>query len=239
MPNKTNRKSPKRRNSKKIAKTRRSSNKRALAMRGGAVTGLSPAAPFIGAPYNAGDLVPSGNYYPLSASGIPVGGIDPARQSNEILAMQKGGKAMGRGGKGPMGRGGKGPMGRGGKGRKTKKGGCWFWEDKPQKRRSLRKSNKRTARQRTARQRTARQRGGGLSNYFSTILPEDVLNAGRAVPAAFGHLADRFNGLISSPSSMVYPTQQPLVASVQTTNAITPPDIKAIYTSAANTVNSI
>ena len=55
------------------------------------------------------------------------------------------------------------------------------------------------------------QRGGGISSFISTILPEELVNMGRSVPSAFGHLADKFNGDLSHPSSMVYPTQQPHV----------------------------
>jgi hypothetical protein len=55
------------------------------------------------------------------------------------------------------------------------------------------------------------QRGGGISSFISTILPEELVNMGRSVPSALGHLADKFNGDLSHPSSMVYPTQQPHV----------------------------
>ena len=75
-----------------------------------------------------------------------------------------------------------------------------------------------------------------IKSYLSAVLPDDLVNAGRSVPAAFGHFADKFNGVISSPSSMVYPTQQPLVAQVTGSNALTPPDIKAMYSSAVGSV---
>jgi hypothetical protein len=81
-------------------------------------------------------------------------------------------------------------------------------------------------------------RGGGLSAYMSTLLPDDAMNAFRSVPAAFGHLSDKFSGLVSSPSSMVYPTQQPLVQT-PSTSPITPPDIKGIYNSASTKVSGI
>jgi hypothetical protein len=82
-------------------------------------------------------------------------------------------------------------------------------------------------------------RGGGLSAYMSTLFPDDAVNAVRSVPAAFGHLSDKFNGLISSPSSMVYPTEQPMVQQTQDMKVITPPDIKAIYNNASASVQGI
>jgi hypothetical protein len=76
-------------------------------------------------------------------------------------------------------------------------------------------------------------RGGGLSSFMSTILPDDVVNAARSVPAAFGHFADRFNGLNSMPSSMVYPTDQLQVYRTADTAAakpaFVPSDIGGIY----------
>ena len=75
-------------------------------------------------------------------------------------------------------------------------------------------------------------RGGGLSSFMSTILPDDVVNAARSVPAAFGHFADRFNGLNSMPSSMVYPTDQLQVyrsAEAAGKPAFVPSDIGGIY----------
>ncbi len=212
----------------KKTRTHKTKHRRIHKLRGG-----SGSLPFVGSPYNAGDLNPSGNFLPISKYGIPASYLDPARQSNEILyENQNGGMAFGRGGKG-------GPYGRGGKGSSYGRGGSKRSGSKRSG--SKRSGSKRSGsmRRRKGNKRTAKQRGGGLSSYISTILPEDVVNAGRSVPAAFGHLADRFSGLVSSPSSFVYPTQQPLVAQVQPTNAITPPDIKAIYASAANTVNSI
>ena len=61
------------------------------------------------------------------------------------------------------------------------------------------------------RSRGRNMRGGGLSSFMSSILPDEIVNIGRSVPATFGHMADKFNGTISSPSSLVYPTQQPHV----------------------------
>jgi hypothetical protein len=82
----------------------------------------------------------------------------------------------------------------------------------------------------------SKQSGG---NFFTNIVPEDAVSIFRSVPAAAGHFMDRFNGLISSPSSLVYPTQQPLA--LKTINAgvnssIRPADIKQIYGAANNSV---
>jgi len=85
----------------------------------------------------------------------------------------------------------------------------------------------------------SKQRGGGLSEFISTILPEDVLNLGRSIPAAAGNFMDQFNGRISSPSSQVYPTQQPLVHEIQqSTGAVNPPDINGAYNRAISSVRN-
>jgi hypothetical protein len=82
-----------------------------------------------------------------------------------------------------------------------------------------------------------RQRGGGLSEFITAIVPEDLLNIGRSIPAAAGNLMDRFNGSISSASSQVYPTQQPLVPQSQQNNmTVNPPDINAAYERAVSAV---
>ena len=81
-----------------------------------------------------------------------------------------------------------------------------------------------------------KQRGGGISSFISGILPDEVMNIGRSFPAAVGHFADKFNGVISTPSSMVYPTQQPLVPNVNATNVLNPVDIQAIYRNANRSV---
>jgi hypothetical protein len=71
-----------------------------------------------------------------------------------------------------------------------------------------------------------RQGGGGLSQFMSAIVPEDILNIGRSIPAAANNFMDKFNGLTPEASSQVYPTQQPLVQQTQQANtSITPPNI--------------
>jgi hypothetical protein len=94
------------------------------------------------------------------------------------------------------------------------------------------------------RSRHGRQRGGGftdnLSTFVSTVVPEDLLNAGRYIPAAAGNLMDRFNGLIPSASSQVYPTQQPLALSTQQASSnVSPPDVNAAYNRAISSVQSM
>ncbi len=84
-----------------------------------------------------------------------------------------------------------------------------------------------------------KQRGGGFSTFITTLLPEDVVTLGRTIPAAAGHAYDRFTGVISSPSSMVYPTQQPLIPSVSTDTMMRPPDIVKMYNSSNNSVSKI
>jgi hypothetical protein len=84
-----------------------------------------------------------------------------------------------------------------------------------------------------------KQRGGGVSSFISGILPDEIMNIGRSVPAAVGHFADRFNGVISTPSSMVYPTQQPLVPNVNATNVLNPVDIQRIYNNANASVLAV
>ena len=135
-------------------------------MRGG-----NTMSPFIGAPYNASDLHPSGNHlaYNTKVEAWP-------QQSNAILENQ----SMVRAG-----------CGRKGKGKK--------------------------------------QRGGGFASFVNTIVPDDLLTLSRTLPAAAEHAYDRFTGVISSPSSLVYPTEQPLVPPFIKEAGIRPPDILNMY----------
>jgi len=84
--------------------------------------------------------------------------------------------------------------------------------------------------------------GGGLSSFISSILPDEIVNIGRSVPSSLGHLADKFNGTISSPSSLVYPTQQPHVyhgSSGATAPQMAPIDVQDAFNSANASVGSI
>ena len=83
------------------------------------------------------------------------------------------------------------------------------------------------------------QSGGGVSSFISGILPDELVNIGRSVPAAVGHIADKFNGEISTPSSHVFPTQQPHVTDIDRNTIISPVNMKQIYDAANAEVISI
>ena len=84
-------------------------------------------------------------------------------------------------------------------------------------------------------------RGGGLSSFVSTILPDEIVNIGRSLPAAVGHMADKFNGVISSGSSQVYPTQQPNIYQPPSSGAMAsrPIDIMGAFNRANASAGSI
>jgi len=84
-----------------------------------------------------------------------------------------------------------------------------------------------------------RQTGGGISSFISSILPDEMVNIGRAFPAGIGHMIDTFNGEISPHSSHVFPTQQPHVTDINQTTTISPVNLKQIYDSANATVRAI
>ena len=88
---------------------------------------------------------------------------------------------------------------------------------------------------------SGKMRGGGLSSFISTILPDEIVNIGRSVPAAVGHMADKFNGVISSGSSQVYPTQQPNIYQPPTSGAMatSPIDIMGAFNRANASAGSI
>ena len=84
-----------------------------------------------------------------------------------------------------------------------------------------------------------RQRGGGISEFITTLLPQEIVTIGRSLPAGVGHMYDRFNGATPSASSMVYPTSQPLVPKVAVESITPPADIVGIYNSKNNMVSGI
>lgn len=86
-----------------------------------------------------------------------------------------------------------------------------------------------------------KQRGGGLNQFISAIVPDDLLNIGRSIPAAAGHMYDKFNGSLSSPSSLVYPTQQPLaaLASPDASRMMKPADLQEMYNINNNRISKI
>jgi len=100
---------------------------------------------------------------------------------------------------------------------------------------------KRTHQQkRRTRYKYKKQRGGGITEFVTALLPQEIVNIGRSVPASVGHMYDRFNGATPSASSMVYPTNQPLVKNIYMTDAGTAPvDLTAIYNSKNNIVSTI
>jgi len=131
--------------------------------------------PFIGAPYNAADAAPNGNYLPYNPK------VEPwPEQSNAIFNM-RGGFNM--------------------RGRKKKS-----------------------------------QKGGG---FFSTMMPDELVNIGRSIPATMGQMYDRFNGSVSMPSSHVYPTDQPLAVNVRAPSIMSQADLLNIYNNKNNIVSRI
>ena len=110
------------------------------------------------------------------------------------------------------------------------------------RRRGKRSRGKRSGHKRSGHKRrgmrSGSMRGGGLSQFMSSIIPEEALNVGRSVPSAIGHAYDKFTGVLSTPSSMVYPTQQPLVyAQDEGISRMPPPtNIMKLYENVNNTV---
>ena len=210
--------------SRKISKTRtkhrRSHRKH---MRGG-----NRHSPFIGAPYNGAAAVPSGNYYAYNTNVKAV-----PDQSNTLLGGGKNSisilsqsiRSIKRKRSGGHKRSSKSK--RSGHKRSSKKG----------KRSS--KKGKRSSKKSSSRSR--RMRGGGLGTFVAALVPQEALNIGRSVPAAFGHAYDKFTGVLSTPSSLVYPTQQPLAigADVGQARMMPPPDIMGMYKNANNTVAAL
>ena len=73
------------------------------------------------------------------------------------------------------------------------------------------KKTKRVRRSKTRKNIKSRRRyqcGGG---FVSDIMPEDLLNSFRSIPAAVGHFTDTLSGQYSPASSYPYPTNQPNV----------------------------
>jgi hypothetical protein len=85
-----------------------------------------------------------------------------------------------------------------------------------------------------------KMRGGSLSlgAFATSILPDDVVNLGRAIPAGLGNMYNNYTGLSPLPSSYVYPTQQPVIPTV-TQPTMSPPDILGIYNTANNRVSNM
>jgi hypothetical protein len=179
-------------------------------MRGG--NGMRP---FVGAPYNAAAAYPQGNYYEYNAA------VKAAPAQSNALLEEGVMRGMVRAG------GGRGKRSRGKRsGHKRSRG---------KRSRGKRSRGKRSGHKRS---RGRHMRGGGLSQFMSSIIPEEALNVGRSVPSAIGHAYDKFTGVLSTPSSMVYPTQQPLVyAQDEGISRMPPPtNIMKLYENVNNTV---
>jgi len=177
-------------------------------MRGG--NGMRP---FVGAPYNAAAAYPQGNYYEYNAAVKAA----PA-QSNALLE-----EGVMRG------------MVRAGGGKRSGHKRSGHKRSRSKRSRGKRSRGKRSGHKRS---RGRHMRGGGLSQFMSSIIPEEALNVGRSVPSAIGHAYDKFTGVLSTPSSMVYPTQQPLVyAQDEGISRMPPPtNIMKLYENVNNTV---
>ena len=85
-----------------------------------------------------------------------------------------------------------------------------------------------------------KMRGGSLSlgAFATSILPDDVVNLSRAIPAGLGNMYNNYTGLSPLPSSYVYPTQQPVIPNVSQPT-MSPPDIMGIYNTANNQVSNM
>ena len=85
-----------------------------------------------------------------------------------------------------------------------------------------------------------RMKGGGITEFVTSLFPQEILNISRSVPAGLGHMYDKFNGTASSASSMVYPTQQPIVISSATSGEmIRPSNINKFYSDSNDLVSKI
>jgi hypothetical protein len=84
-----------------------------------------------------------------------------------------------------------------------------------------------------------RQKGGDVGSFLSSLVPDDILNITRSVPAAVGHMYDKFNGVTSMPSTMVYPTEQPLIPDVAIDRMMRPPDISKMYNNNNNMISRL
>ncbi len=174
--------------------------------------GFEPAP---GGPYFAGSSAPfpGGTYLPVSNLGVPAGSFDPAIPEGPYPVQgQAGGKRMRSG---------------------------------HMRSRHMRSGHMRSGHMRSGHMKRMQRRhmhGGGLSSFISSILPDEIVNIGRSVPSSLGHLADKFNGTISSPSSLVYPTQQPHVyqgSSGATAPQMAPIDVQDAFNRANMSVGSI
>jgi hypothetical protein len=89
-------------------------------------------------------------------------------------------------------------------------------------------------------QKGMRMKGGGITEFVTSLFPQEILNISRSVPAGLGHMYDKFNGTASSASSMVYPTQQPnVISNAMRSDMIKPSNINKFYENSNNLVSKI
>ena len=200
-----------RRNKRRSTKRRTHRQKK---MRGGGsdVTRPMGMPSALGTPYNAADLNPNGTYHAYNPNVQPW-----AEPSNNIQSNNMTG------------------------GRRTKKG------KKSKKTKYDKTKYDKTKYDKTMYVKTKygyrKQRGGDfaetVSNMFTTLVPQELVNITRALPAGLGHMYDRYNGSISSGSSMVYPTDQPNVKPFYVDVGPPPSDIASIYNAKNSLVSKI
>ena len=174
----------------KSKKSNRKSTRRK--MRGGNSFFQPAPTPTPGAAYFAGssDKLPHGTHYSPSAVGIPAGSFDPAIRAGAWPTQAAGGKSM----------------------RMRNRNMHGMLNRSMGMSRSMSRSDRSMGRSRSMGMgRSRSMHGGGVSSFVSSILPDEIVNIGRSIPASLGHMVDKFNGTISMPSSLVYPTQQPHV----------------------------
>ena len=216
MRSKTTKKSMRSKSMRMRSKTKKNKRKStSRKMRGGNSVFQPAPTPTPGGAYFAGssDKLPSGTHYSPSAVGIPAGGFDPAIRGGAWPTQAAGGKSM---------------------------------QSRSRRMQSMLNMNRSMSRSGRSMSRSmGRSRsmhGGGVSSFVSSILPDEIVNIGRSIPASLGHMVDKFNGTISMPSSLVYPTQQPHVyqGSGSTTAPQMPPiDIMKAFTTANSSVPSV
>jgi len=83
-----------------------------------------------------------------------------------------------------------------------------------------------------------RQQKGG--NFFTKMMPNDLVNAVRAVPASFNRFISGWDGRNTLASDYVSPTAQPLAKGERVFGmAMPPPNIMEVYRDADATVSNI
>ncbi len=192
-------------------------------MRGGGCNAMAPTTmpSAVGVPYNAADLHPKGNMYAYNPNVEQWPDQSNAVFNGPMFNMNGGKRSRGKRSRGKRSRGkrsrGKRSRGKRSRGR-GKRSRC---------KRSIGKTHYK------------KHRGGGFTEFITTLVPQEIVTMGRALPAGVSHMYDRFTGSTPSASSMVYPTNQPLVPKVAIENITPPSDIVKIYNDTNNLVSKI